>query len=170
MPSNFYILFLTALIPMIVGSLYYSPMVAGKAWMKVNNFTDEDLQGGSMVKILGLAYLCALFISFMMMGFVIHQNGIAQTMMPEMMESGSAAQGDFNNLMQTYGHKYRSFGHGVLHGIMVAIAFVFPVIATNSLFEKRGWKYNLIHVGYWAITLGLIGGVLCATLEWAPLT
>lgn len=162
--------FVTALIPLVVGALYYSPMLAGNAWMKANNFTEEDLKGGNMVKILGLAYLCSVFISFMMSGFVIHQNGVAQTMMPTILESGSAAQSEFNALMQTYGNNFRTFGHGVIHGLMVAILFVFPVIATNSLFERRGWKYNLIHVGYWAITLALVGGVLCATLEWAPLS
>jgi len=162
--------FITALIPILVGALYYSPMLAGNAWMKENNFSEEDLKGGNMVKILGLAYLCSFFISFMMSGFVIHQNGVAQTMMPAILESGSPAQAEFNNLMATYGDNYRTFGHGVIHGLMVAILFVFPVIATNSLFERKTWKYNLIHLGYWAISLALVGGVLCSTLEWAPLS
>lgn len=56
MPINFYMYFITALIPLVIGFIYYSPMVFGNAWMKENNFTKEDLEGGNMVKILGLAY------------------------------------------------------------------------------------------------------------------
>lgn len=91
-------------------------------------------------------------------------------MMPGVMESGSAAMNDFNVLMSTYGGNFRTFGHGALHGVITALIFVFPLIATNSLFERKSWKYNLIHVGYWLISLALVGGVLCATLEYAPLS
>lgn len=170
MPVNFYIYFLTALIPLIVGALYYSPMLAGNAWMEENNFTKEDLEGGNMVKILGLAYLCGIFISFTLTGIVIHQHGAFAMMMPGVMESGSTAMSDYNGLMATYGGNFRSFGHGALHGVITALLFVFPLIATNSLFERKTWKYNLIHVGYWLITLALIGGVLCATLDFGSLS
>lgn len=170
MPVNFYMYFLTALIPLVIGAVYYSPMLAGNAWMKENNFTEEDLQGGNMVKILGLAYLCGIFISFSLTGIVIHQYGAFSMMMPEVMESGSTAMNEFNGLMTSYGGNFRTFGHGVIHGVITSLLFVFPLIATNSLFEKRSWKYNLIHVGYWTITLALIGGVLCATLDFGTLS
>ncbi|MEL6988082.1 MAG: DUF1761 domain-containing protein [Bacteroidota bacterium] len=35
------------------------------------------------------------------------------------------------------------------------------MIGCISLFERRGWKYVLIHAGYWLLTLTLIGGVVC---------
>ena len=170
MPTNFYMYFVTALIPLIIGFIYYSPMLVGNAWMKENNFTEEDFKGGNMVKTLGLAYLCGVVISFFMTGIVIHQQAVFSMMMPEVMESGSAAMSDFNGLMGTYGGSFRTFGHGAIHGVITTLLFVFPIIATNSLFEKRSWKYNLIHVGYWLITLVLIGGVLCATIKFGALS
>lgn len=170
MPVNFYMYFITALIPIVVGFVYYSPMVAGNAWMKENNFTKEDVEGGNMVKVLGLAYLCGIFISFFLSGVVIHQSGAFSMMMPEVMDSGSTAMNDFNDLMVTYGGNFRSFGHGALHGVLTALFLVFPLIATNSLFEKKSWRYNLIHVGYWLISLALMGGVLCATLDYGTLS
>jgi len=170
MPTNFYMYFVAALIPIFVGAIYYSPMLVGNAWMKENNFTDEDLEGANMVKILGLAYICGILISFFLTGVVIHQHGVFSLMMPEVMESGSQAMNDFNGLMGTYGGNFRTFGHGAIHGVMIALFFVLPLIATNSLFERRSWKYILIHTGYWLISLALVGGLLCATLEFAPLS
>lgn len=170
MPVNYYMYFITALIPLLVGFVYYSPKLAGNAWMKENNFTKEDLEGGNMVKIFGFTFLSGIFISFIMGGIVIHQSGAFAMMMPEVLESGSAAMNDFNVLMGTYGGNFRTFGHGALHGSIIALLFVFPLLAINGLFEKRTWKYNLIHVGYWWITLALIGGVLCATLKYGALS
>ena len=91
-------------------------------------------------------------------------------MMPEVMDSGSDAMNDFNGLMGKYGGNFRTFSHGAIHGVITALLFVLPLIATNSLFERKSWKYNLIHVGYWLVTLALVGGLLCATLEFAPLS
>ena len=169
MPSNYYMYFVAALIPILVGALYYSPAVAGKAWMKTNGFEEKDLEGTNMIVILGLSYLLGIFISFTLGGIVIHQTGVFQMMMPTVMDSGSEAQNQFNTLMQQYGGNFRTFGHGALHGTLLTIFFVMPLLAINSMFERRGWKYIMIHTGYWLICLILIGGLLCQTLEYAPL-
>jgi len=29
------------------------------------------------------------------------------------------------------------------------------------MFERRGFKYIAIHGGYWMLTLGLMGGIIC---------
>jgi len=163
-------LFVAAIIPMLIGAIYYSPMVAGKGWMKVNGFTDESMKGGSMAVIFGVSYLFSLFIAFILSGFVIHQAGVIQMVMPEALESGSAAQKTFNELMLTYGDHHRSFGHGAIHGILITVLFVLPIIGINGLFERRGWKYIMIHLGYWLVTLTLMGGLLCQTLTYAPLS
>ncbi|MEM9547317.1 MAG: DUF1761 domain-containing protein, partial [Bacteroidota bacterium] len=120
--------------------------------------------------IMGLAYFFSVLISFAMTGIVIHQGGAFAMMYPEVLESGSAAQIQFNELMEVYGGNSRSFKHGVIHGVFTTIFFVTPLIAINALFERRGWKYILIHAGYWLITLALVGGVICSTLEYAALS
>lgn len=170
MPTNFYMFFVAGLIPLVIGSIYYSPMIAGNAWMKTNKFTKESMEGANMPLILGLSYVFSCFIAFMMATFVIHQGGALGMMYPEVLESGSDTQKHFNELMEMYGDNSRSFVHGVLHGIMVTLLFVTPIIAINALFERRGWKYVIIHMGYWLISLCLVGGLLCATLNYAPLS
>ena len=70
----------------------------------------------------------------------------------------------YNDLMAIYGSRFRTFGHGALHGGTTAVFFVMPLIGVPSLFESRGWKYILIHSLYWMICLILMGGLLCQTL------
>jgi hypothetical protein len=37
---------------------------------------------------------------------------------------------------------------------------VLPTLGTNALFEQKNWKYILINVGYWALTLSVMGGII----------
>ncbi len=90
-------------------------------------------------------------------------------MFPEILEAGSAAQTEYNELMTRYGDAQRGFKHGMVHGSIISFFFVLPLITINSLFERRGWKYIFIHFGYWLICLLLMGGLLCQVLEFSPL-
>jgi hypothetical protein len=159
----------SALIPLIVGAIYYNPKVVGAAWMKTNGFKSEDLEGANMAVIFGATYFFSILISFILASFVIHQGSVMSMMFPEVLETGSAAQNEFNELMTRYGDANRGFKHGMAHGLMVSIFFVLPIIAIISLFERRGWKYIFIHFVYWLISLVLMGGLLCQTLVYAPL-
>lgn len=164
MPTNFWMFFITALIPLFVGAIWYSPKVMGTSWMRVNGFKEEDLQGGNMAVIFGLSYVFGIFISLGLSGIVIHQVSVLQVMMPDVVEAGSAAEQQFNDFMTTYGDNFRDWKHGAIHGIILTILLVLPLLAINALFERRGWKYIMIHFGYWLITLTIIGAVLCQTL------
>jgi len=170
MPTNFYMFFVAAFIPLIIGSIYYGDFLFGKTWKRVNGLTDGDLDDGRLFTILGTTYFLGVVAAFFLSGVVIHQGNVFQMMMPEAMEAGSAAQNQFNELIAQYGDKHRSFGHGALHGAIIAVFAVLPIVGINALFERRGWKYILIHTGYWLITFALMGGLLCKTLEYAPMS
>ena len=169
-PTNFYMYFVAALIPMLVGAVYYHPKVFGNAWMKTNGFTEEQLKKGNMALIFGVSYVLSLLLAMALSGMVIHQGAILQTMMPDVMTSGSKAHQQFNDLMSTYGHNFRTFKHGALHGFLGSVFLVLPLIGINALFERRGWKYIFIHWGYWAICFVLMGGLLCQVLQYPPLS
>jgi hypothetical protein len=160
--------FVAALIPMIVGSIYYHPKVLGTTWMNSNGFTEESMKGANMGIILGVSYLLSIMLSLALSSLVIHQGNVFQVMMPEVAVSGSTAQQQFNDLMAQYGNNFRDFKHGALHGGISALFIALPIIGINALFERRGWKYALIHTGYWFVTMLLMGGLLCATLEYGP--
>lgn len=52
-----------AVLPFLLGGLWYSPVLFGKTWMKENGFTDEDLEKESQAKIFGLSFLFFLVMS-----------------------------------------------------------------------------------------------------------
>lgn len=60
MDLNYWAILVAALSTFLIGGLWYSPAVFGKAWMKENGFTEEDLKKGSMSKIFGLAFFLGL--------------------------------------------------------------------------------------------------------------
>lgn len=169
MPTNFYMYFVAGLIPLLIGAVYYHEKVVGGAWMRANGFTAKDLEGANMAMIFGLAYFFSVVIAFILTGSVIHQGNVVQMMIPEVLESGSAAHQQASELLTQYGDKHRNFGHGAVHGVILTIFLIFPLISINALFERRSWKYIFIHSGYWLICLTLMGGLLCQTLEFAPL-
>ncbi|MGC3944456.1 MAG: DUF1761 domain-containing protein [Chryseolinea sp.] len=56
-PFNIWAVLVAALSTFLIGGLWYSPALFGKAWMRENGFTEESMKGGNMAKIFGLAFL-----------------------------------------------------------------------------------------------------------------
>ncbi len=65
------------------------------------------------------------------------------------------------NFQESYGDMHRSFKHGAIHGVISGLFMALPILGTNALFERKGFKYIAINVGYWIVTLALMGGVIC---------
>ncbi len=164
MEPNFYILFVAAIIPLAVGSLWYSPLMFNSVWMKAANMTEEKIQGSNMLIIFGLAYIFSVLLAAVLWGSVVHQQSVVQLFAadPNFGVEGSEIQIYFNDLMAKYGNLHRTFNHGAFHGAIVGVLFVTPVLAINAMFERKSWKYIAINAGYWTLTLILMGGVICA--------
>lgn len=60
MELNYLAILLSAISTFLIGGLWYSPALFGKAWMKENGFKEEDMKDANMVKIFGLAFVLAL--------------------------------------------------------------------------------------------------------------
>jgi hypothetical protein len=56
-PFNIWAVLVAALSTFLIGGLWYSPALFGKAWMRENGFTEESMKGANMAKIFGLAFL-----------------------------------------------------------------------------------------------------------------
>ena len=136
---NWIAVIIAALIPMLVGFIYYHKAVFGKPWMNSLGLTDEDLKGGNMAVIFGISLLMSLMMSMFLLGNV----------------DGPGQEG-----------QYDSFKHGALHGAILAIMIAIPVLVTNGLFERKNFKNLGINALYWVITLTLMGGVLDAMNHW----
>jgi len=163
MEFNFLITAVAAIIPMILGFIWYNPKVFGRTWMNACGFTEEDLKGGNMALIFILAYVFSFFLAFILNTFVIHQFGFFSSIMGESgwNEAGSDTYKYAEEYMAKFGTSHRTFGHGALHGTMIGLMVVLPVLGTNALFERKGFKYIIVNVGYWIVCLALMGGVIC---------
>jgi hypothetical protein len=77
---------------------------------------------------------------------------------------GSETNTVLMGLLDKYGKDFRTFKHGAFHGTLAAIFIVLPIMGTNALFERKSFKYLAINMGYWIITIALMGGVMCGFL------
>lgn len=60
MELNYWAILVAALSTFMIGGLWYSPALFGKAWMRENGFTEESLKNANMAKIFGLSFLLGL--------------------------------------------------------------------------------------------------------------
>ena len=165
MEMNFYVLFLAALVPMIIGSIWYGP-IFGNTWMKEMGFTKESLAGTNMVKTLIICYVLSVLVAMALMQMVIHQMGAFSTLAgdPGFNEQTGEAFTYFQDFVAKYGDRFRTFKHGAFHGVFAGLLLVMPILATNAMFERKGFKYIAINSGYWIVSMALMGGVIC---QWA---
>jgi hypothetical protein len=159
MEINWLVTGLAALIPMLIGMLWYSKMLFGTTWMRINRFREEDMKGANMAIIFGFTLLFSFMIAMVMNGIVIHQFTLYSLVGGEATTPADKAW--LESSMSAYGSKFRTFRHGLLHGSIASLFFALPIIGIPALFERRGWKYILIHFGYWLVTLALMGAVIC---------
>lgn len=60
---NYLAVLVAAISTFILGGLWYSPMLFGKAWMRANNFTETDLQAFSKARMFGWSFVFSLIMA-----------------------------------------------------------------------------------------------------------
>ncbi len=158
MNINFLALLLASLSSLVIGFIWYNPKVFGNIWMKEAGMTEEKMKGSNMIVIFAMSVFYAFLISFLLQVLVIHQYGAFGMIGGD----ETKALPSYNAFMTDYQTAFRTFKHGALHGFMTGLFFALPVIGTNSLYERRSWKYVLIAGGYWIVTCTIMGGIICA--------
>jgi hypothetical protein len=163
---NIAIIFVAAAIPLIVGFLWYNNSFGfGKAWMQEIGMTEETLkQNFNPIKVFGFTYFFGLLLAGSLLPMVIHQMGLSSMLMgvPGIEDPTSEVGKCVSFLTDNYEHNFRTFKHGAFHGIMFGLFLGFAVVGITGLFERRTWRYIFIHVGYWVVTMALMGGVISA--------
>ena len=146
-----------AISAMVVGFIWYNPKVFGTIWMKEANISEETMKGANMVKIFVMSFIFAFLLAMTMMQMSIHQTGVLSLIGGD----PSTALPSYTAFMADYGEGFRTVKHGALHGILAGLFVALPILGTNALFERKSVKYILINTGYWVITLGLMGSIVC---------
>ena len=166
---NYLVILGAAVIPLLVGSIWYNPRLFGTAWMNAIGKTEEDFIGVNLALTFGLTFVFSILLALGLSGLTIHQNGIMQLFAtdPSFAVEGSEINTMYTELMDKYGTRHRSFGHGAVHGVFATILLALPFIGINALFERRGAKYIFIHLGYWLVTLVGYTGAMCGVIcQW----
>lgn len=157
MELNFLAILVAAIVPLVLGFMWYHPSTFGTVWAREAEMTEAKMKSGNMPVIFLVSLLLSFLLAFFTQFLVIHQFG-AMGMVGADVE---AALPSYQAFMDDYGTNHRSFGHGALHGAMAGIFFVLPVMATNGLFERKSWKLTFINVGYWTLALAIMGAIVC---------
>lgn len=162
MTPNFLIILIAALVPTVVGFIWYNPKVMGTVWMKAANMDEEKMKGANMMVIFGVSLILSFLLAFSIQFMVIHQWGVFSTLAtPENTGPESPLGMELSNFMAKYGTNFRTFKHGAFHGFLAGFTLVLPILGTNALFERKGFKYIAVNCGYWMITMALMGGIIC---------
>lgn len=143
---NFFSLIVATLVPMIMGFVYYHPKVLGGIWMKANGFTLESIGTGPKPVLYLLALGASFLLAFFVWANVTGGGGVDQLQVTDPKD----------------GHSYVTFGHGVVHGVIISLLVILPVFVTMTVFEKRSWSWTFVNWGYWAVTITLMAGILSA--------
>lgn len=54
----------------VIGGLWFSPLLFGRAWMKANGFTEDDLKKGSPAVIFGVSFFFCLVMAANLAAFL----------------------------------------------------------------------------------------------------
>jgi hypothetical protein len=119
-------------INMVIGALWYSPVLFAKPWTKLVGKKMEDLQGNAGPGY-GVAVVGALLQAYILRHFVAFAAGAYPT--------------------------YSDVMIGFLTGLWLWLGFVAVVGAVNTVFAGRPWKLWAIDTGYFLVVL-VANGIL----------
>lgn len=156
MEFNFLAILVAAIVPIFIGFLWYNPILFGNAWMREAEMTEQKMKSGNMALIFGLTLLLSFILAFFLQNLTTHQMGAFALAQGELGETPT-----YLAFMEEFGNEFRTFKHGALHGVLAGVFLFFPVIAINGMFERKSWKYIFINAGYWVVSLGIMGAIIC---------
>ncbi|RYG46334.1 MAG: DUF1761 domain-containing protein [Chitinophagaceae bacterium] len=121
----------------VVGGIWYSPGLFGKAWMKDNGFTEETIKKGNKGKIFGWTFVFSLLMAVNL--------GMFLSDPPASCPVDCAPRANMQ--------------WGMMAGFLSGI-WTFSAIAIHSLFELKPWRLILINGFYSLVALTLMGAII----------
>lgn len=168
MPNNILATVLAALVPTLIGFIWYHPKVFGTIWAKSINLDMEKAKSINMPKILIIGLIGAFLMAMGMNLIATHDMFTAgslfyatnKTMVPV---AGSPEAAWLNTYMTNYAASNHTFAHGAFHGALIGGIFtIFPTILNDCMWEMRSWKVIAIRSFYWIVCASLMGGIIAA--------
>ena len=134
---NWFAVLVAGISAFVLGGVWYSPALFGKAWMNDNQLTPEKLKQGNMAKIYGWAFVLSI-IAAANLGMFLADSPAECT--------GNCAQ-------------HTDIVWGITAGFLAGI-WVFCFVAIYGLFERRPARLTFINGGYGVMALMLMGAII----------
>ena len=135
---NIVAVLLASIVSMILGFLWYSPIILGKPWMKEKGMNMETMKKEQ--KEMGKWYLISFVLSLITAYVLAHVIALSLNFF-----------------------HYPKHQTGLTSAFWMWLGFVMPVQATATLFGNRNWKLFGIDTGYQLVSLigmGVVLGIL----------
>src|SRR3989344_4857515 len=129
---NYLAVLVSAVIGMVIGALWYSPLLFGKLWMRLSGMTEKQLNEAKK-KGMGKMYLIA-FIAVLLMTYVL------------------AHFVDYTDS--------NTFTKGMQTGFWLWLGFFVPILVGSVLWENKSFKLYLLNVIHYLVVLIILGGIL----------
>ncbi|MHA2343546.1 MAG: DUF1761 domain-containing protein [Candidatus Hodarchaeales archaeon] len=129
---NYLAVFVSAIVYMVIGMLWYSKAVFGDVWIGLIGFTEEEIEKAKkkgMGATMAVAFSAALVMSYVLAHFIDYTQA-------------------------------KSILEGVQTGFIIWLGFVATILISTVLWENRPVKLFLINVSYYLVALPGMGGML----------
>lgn len=132
---NYLAVLFAAIAAMVVGFVWYGPMLFAKEWMKLMGHTAETMKGAKdeMMKLYGISFVLALVTAYVLAHVMFLSENFFQ---------------------------YPSLQTGLTSAFWMWLGFVMPMQATDVLFGGKKVKLFAINTGYQLVSLLAMGVVL----------
>ena len=158
--SNWYILFLTAFLPLIIGYIWYHPKVFGERLAKISGRDLSEIGVTNNLKRALSLYGFGVLISYLILVLSVHQ--VAPHLLffgePLMTDPNYEAHAFLQNFLEQFGDRHRSFGHGAIHGFETGLFASLTTLGFAAFAEGQSLKKSWIHIGFWVLTCTILGG------------
>lgn len=130
-PVNYWSVIAAAVALIVLGFVWYSPVLFGKKWAHLSGLSMESMKMKPMT--MGLMVVSALVMAYMLNHVLVFASAYMQ-------ESGVNA--------------------GLMTGFWVWLGFVAPVALGVVLWEGKSWTLWAINAGYYLVGLAIMGVIL----------
>lgn len=128
---NYAAVLVAAIISMIIGGFWYSPILFGKAWMKLSGISEEQMKEGK--KRMGKAYVVT-FITLLIMAYVL------------------------SHIVYAFGAA--TISGGLQAGFWVWLGFIATTMLGPVLWMGKPVKLYILDTGHYLVAALLMGAIL----------
>ena len=129
---NYLAILIAAIVSMVIGALWYSPVLFGKLWMKLSGISEKQIQDAKkkgMTKSYALAFLGTLVMSYVLAHFVDYAEAT-------------------------------TFASGMQTGFWIWLGFLVTTMLGTVLWEGKPVKLYFLNIAHYFVVLLITGGML----------